>query len=85
MDKVSIVRCNDYDIQHVYESVSRSIELLGGMSRFVKPGMKVLLKCNLLMRKRPEEAATTHPEVAAAVARLVKEAGAIPIIADSPG
>jgi len=85
MDKVSIVRCNDYESAHVYESVARSIELLGGMSRFVKPGMKVLLKCNLLMRKRPEEAATTHPEVAAAVARLVKEAGAIPIIADSPG
>jgi uncharacterized protein (DUF362 family)/Pyruvate/2-oxoacid:ferredoxin oxidoreductase delta subunit len=55
------------------------------MHKFIKPGMKVVLKCNQLMRKKPEEAATTHPEVAAAVARLVKEAGATPIIADSPG
>ena len=60
--------------QHVFDSVSRSIELLGGMNRFVQPGMKVLLKCNLPSAK-PEEAATTHPEIAAAVAGLVKEAG----------
>ncbi|MGI6141389.1 MAG: DUF362 domain-containing protein [Caldicoprobacterales bacterium] len=85
MERVSIVKCNDYKTQHVFDSVSRSIELLGGMNRFVQPGMKVLLKCNLLMRKKPEEAATTHPEIAAAVAGLVKEAGGIPIIADSPG
>ena len=37
------------------------------------------------LRKKPEEAATTHPEIAAAVARLVKEVGGIPIIGDSPG
>ncbi len=85
MDKVSIIRCDNYQPQQVYDSVSRSIDLLGGMGRFVQPGMKVLLKCNLLMRKKPEEAATTHPEIAAAVARLVKEAGGVPIIADSPG
>ncbi|WZL79913.1 DUF362 domain-containing protein [Eubacteriales bacterium mix99] len=64
--------------------MSRSIGLLGGMDHFVKPGEKVLLKCNLLMKKSPEEATTTHPEVAAAVARLVREAGAVPVLADSP-
>ena len=85
MAGVSIVKCNDYEAEKVYQAVSRSIELLGGMKKFIRPGMKVVLKCNLLMRKKPEEAATTHPEVAAAVARLVKEAGATPIIADSPG
>lgn len=85
MEKVSVVKCDSYQSKQVYHSVSRSIKLLGGMDRFVQPGMKVLLKCNLLMRKKPQEAATTHPEVAAAVARLVKEAGGVPIIADSPG
>src|SRR5690554_2844250 len=85
MQQVSIVKCDNYDPQQVYESVSKSIELLGGIGSFIKPGMRVLLKCNLLMRKKPEEAATTHPEVAAAVARLVKEAGGIPVIGDSPG
>ena len=83
MEKVSIVKCS-YQPQQVYHSVSQSIKLLGGMESFVQPGMKVLLKCNLLMRKS-RGSSTTHPEVAAAVARLVKEAGGVPIIADSPG
>lgn len=85
MSKVSIVKCNDYSSDKVYIAVSKSLELLGGIEKYIKPGMKVLLKCNLLMKKRPEECATTNPEVAAALARLVKEAGAIPIIGDSPG
>ncbi|HUX46513.1 MAG TPA: DUF362 domain-containing protein, partial [Desulfosporosinus sp.] len=57
----------------------------GGMSAFVKPGQKVLLKVNLLMKKRPEEAVTTHPSVVEAVVHLVQEVGGIPIIGDSPG
>ncbi|HOB20501.1 MAG TPA: DUF362 domain-containing protein [Candidatus Atribacteria bacterium] len=85
MSKVAIVKCADYDPDSVYASVSKSLELLGGLDKYIKPGMRVLLKCNLLMKKRPEEAATTHPEVAAALARAVREAGAHPIIADSPG
>lgn len=85
MERVSIVKCGDYQPSRVYEAVTRSINLLGGMSQFIKPGMKVLLKCNLLMRKKPEEATTTHPEIVAAAARLVREAGAVPTIADSPG
>ena len=67
--------------QHLREGLAE----LGGMSAFVKPGQKVLLKVNLLMKKRPEEAVTTHPSVVEAVARLVLEAGGIPIIGDSPG
>ncbi|MFZ3101219.1 MAG: DUF362 domain-containing protein [Desulfitobacteriaceae bacterium] len=58
---------------------------LGGMSAFVQPGQRVLLKVNLLMKKRPEEAVTTHPSVVEAVVRLVQEAGGIPVIGDSPG
>jgi uncharacterized protein (DUF362 family)/Pyruvate/2-oxoacid:ferredoxin oxidoreductase delta subunit len=37
------------------------------------------------MKRKPEKATTTHPAVARAVAELVKEAGAVPIIGDSPG
>lgn len=85
MSTVSIVKCNDYQSDKVYAALSRSLELLGGIEKYISPGMKVLLKCNLLMKKKPEESCTTHPEVAAALARLVREAGAIPIIADSPG
>jgi len=76
--------CPDYTMdveQHLRDGLAE----LGGMSAFVKPGQKVLLKVNLLMKKRPEEAVTTHPSVVEAVVHLVQEAGGIPIIGDSPG
>ena len=82
--KVILKYCPDYTMnveQHLREGLSE----LGGMSAFVKPGQKVLLKVNLLMKKRPEEAVTTHPSVVEAVVHLVQEAGGIPIIGDSPG
>ncbi|NLC43178.1 MAG: DUF362 domain-containing protein [Clostridiales bacterium] len=85
MDQVSIMKCDDYEPEQVYKALTTSLSLLGDSSQFIRPGMRVLLKCNLLMRKKPEEAATTHPEIVAAVARWVKTAGGIPVIADSPG
>lgn len=85
MQQVSQIRCLSYDTPEVEEAVRKSIENLGGIKEYVKPGMKVLLKCNLLMPKRPEECVTTHPAVVQAMALLVKNAGATPIIADCPG
>ncbi|HYW83442.1 MAG TPA: DUF362 domain-containing protein, partial [Spirochaetia bacterium] len=82
---VSLARCGSYDFQEVKDSVRQSVELLGGMSAFVKPGERVLLKVNLLMKRKPEKATTTHPAVARALAELVREAGGRPIIGDSPG
>jgi len=85
MPKVSIVRCQDYDSQRVFEAVDRAVNLVGGIESYVKSGMKVLLKPNLLSARYPEEGVDTHPEVVRAVARLVKRAGGVPIIGDSPG
>jgi uncharacterized protein (DUF362 family) len=61
------------------------VELIGGMGAFVRPGERVLLKANLLMRRKPEKATTTHPAVVRAMAELVLAAGGKPIIFDSPG
>lgn len=49
---------------------------LGGMSRFVKTGSVVLVKPNIGWARKPEQAATTNPEVVAEIVRLCKEAGA---------
>ena len=52
----------------------------------IKPGMTVLLKPNLVDVPRSRESgAVTHPEVCRAVAELVMEVGAYPVIADSAG
>ena len=85
MTKVSIVRCPDYEREKVFDSVKRAIDLIGGINAFVKPGSKVLLKPNLLSPHPPEDCVTTHPEVIRAVARLVKEAGGVVWLGDSPG
>ena len=57
---------------------------LGGMEHFVSQGDKVLLKINLLSAKEAARAVTTHPAMVSAVARVVRLAGGIPFIGDSP-
>ena len=83
--KVSLIRCDNYGARGVYDAVKASIELLGGISSFVRGGAHVLIKPNLLSAKPPESGVDTHPEVVRAVVRLVKEAGGYVRVGDSPG
>ena len=85
MAKVSIVHCGSYDTAQVFDAVKRAVDSIGGIGEFVKPGMKVLLKPNLLSARLPEEGVDTHPEVVRAVIRIVKSAGGEVKIGDSPG
>jgi len=82
-NKVYIVACNDY--AEIEEKLTTLMNLMGGMQRFAERGQNIVLKVNLLREARPEAAVSTHPLLVAAVARLAKEKGAKPIIADSPG
>lgn len=84
-DRVSVVRCDDYDAEKVIVAVARSIELLGGIDRFVSPGQKVVLKPNLLQAAPPEKCVTPHPTVVQAVAILLKKHGCEVVIAESAG
>ena len=47
MDKVSLVKCNSYELNEVEYALDNSLRLIGGLDRYIKPGMKVLVKCNL--------------------------------------
>lgn len=85
MSKVSLARCSDYGTDNVYNAVKKAVDLLGGIGRFVKPGMNVLIKPNLLTVSAPESAVVTHPEVIRAVVRLVKKTGASVMVGDAPG
>jgi len=85
MSLVSIVKASQYDKSTVGRALEESFKNLGGVEKFVKPGMKVALKANLLMKKSPEEAATTHPVLVGELARIIKKAGADVLIVDSPG
>jgi uncharacterized protein (DUF362 family)/Pyruvate/2-oxoacid:ferredoxin oxidoreductase delta subunit len=81
---VSIVDCGAYELHAVRQGLAAVLAPLGGVGRFVRPGMKVLLKPNLLTAASPERAVTTHPVVVQAVAELVQEAGGVVSIGDSP-
>ena len=83
--QVSLVRCGTYALDEVRAAVRGVLAPLGGIGAWVRPGMRVLLKPNLLMRKHPDAAVTTHPVLVAAVAELVRDAGGRVLIADSPG
>jgi uncharacterized protein (DUF362 family)/NAD-dependent dihydropyrimidine dehydrogenase PreA subunit len=82
---VSIVACESYVPDCVRPALETALAPLGGMRRFVRPGMRVLLKPNLLKPIEPERGITTHPSVIQAVAEMVLEAGGVVWIGDSPG
>ncbi len=54
----------------------KALEAMGGISRFVKKGQRIILKPNMSFSRTPEFSATTHPLVVATVAQACIEAGA---------
>lgn len=72
-EKVSIVKKNG---KSVLETVKKAVDLLGGMSEFVKPGQKVMLKPNCTGPLSSDDGAVTSNEVIESVITLVREAGA---------
>jgi uncharacterized protein (DUF362 family)/Pyruvate/2-oxoacid:ferredoxin oxidoreductase delta subunit len=82
---VAAARCTDYEFKTVQAALKEVLAPLGGMAAFVKPGERIVLKPNLLMPAAIEKAVVTHPAVLAAVAVEVMEAGAYPIVVESPG
>ncbi len=82
--KISVVKCSSYEPALVEQAVRRTIDLLGGITNFVKPGSRVLVKPNLLMSKEPECAITTHPQVVRSVIHILKEINCKIIIGDGP-
>jgi uncharacterized protein (DUF362 family) len=82
--RVSVVKCDNYEPTKVEQAIRKSLDLLGGVTSFVKPGSRVLVKPNLLMSKGPEYGITTHPEVVRVVIHILKEINCKIIIGDGP-
>ncbi len=82
---VAVSPCENYESNEIY-SLLCTLFAEAGIEKEMIEGKKVVLKANLVMAKKPEFAATTHPAVAEAAARLLSEMGAAQItLADSPG
>jgi uncharacterized protein (DUF362 family)/Pyruvate/2-oxoacid:ferredoxin oxidoreductase delta subunit len=81
---VSIRRCGEYAPQKAAVAVTKAVDEIGGIDRFIKKGNHVLIKPNLLISSSVDKHVTTHPEIVRAVIKLVKKAGGKPRIGDSP-
>lgn len=84
MTDVVFVPCKDYSSGCVEKALTDVLEPLGGLS-FIKKGMKVAIKANLVSFMKPEAAATTHPALLCRLTSMIVDRGASVIVGDSPG
>lgn len=83
--RVSLHRCATYAQAEVEAALAQCLNNLGGLASYIKPGMRVALKCNLLLPMQPHQGGTTHPSLVEALVREIQKIGAVPFIIDSPG
>jgi uncharacterized protein (DUF362 family) len=63
----------------------KAVDALGGMSRFVRKGNRVVLKPNMSFASGPDRASNTHPALVFAIAQMCLEAGAEQVmVVDNP-
>lgn len=84
-NRVSLVKCEEYDRGIVRDSVRKALGLLGGPEAIARPGDSVFLKVNAVIAAAPETGIVTHPEVVRAVAEEFLEVTDRVVIGDSPG
>jgi uncharacterized protein (DUF362 family) len=81
---VTLTRCDDYNQSAIAEAIEKHFDLLGGLEKFVSHGDSVLLKPNFIAPRSRRHATQTDPAVILETARLLKDFGARPFVADSP-
>ena len=81
--RVFITRCDNYD--QAATAVDSVLDAFGGAVAILNGRKRVLVKPNLIMPRKPDDAATTHPAVIAAVCSAFIKAGASVTIIDSTG
>lgn len=85
MSLISIQKTDEYSLTVLEKAVEAHFAALE-VEKDLRPGMKVLLKPNLLAARKPELAVTTHPALVQAVADwLIKRGITDIVLADSPG
>lgn len=81
---VAVVRCKTYNVEAVKPALEEALNAVNGLD-FVMPGMKIIIKPNLVSFKKPDAAATTHPALLEALVEMLLARGAAVTIGDSPG
>ncbi len=84
MYDVAVVRCEEYQSEAARAALTEAIGAVGGLD-WVTPGMKVVIKANLVSFMNPDRAATTHPVLLCELVKMLTERGAEVVVGDSPG
>ena len=84
MIEVSLVKCESYDEKEVRTALEAVLEPVGGLE-WVRSGMTVVIKANLVAGMSPDKAVTTHPVLLCERTKMLKAKGATVVIGDSPG
>lgn len=84
MYDVAIVACDQYQVDIAHNALREAIDAVGGLD-WVKTGMKIVIKANLVSFMSPDKAATTHPVLLCELVKMLRERGADVIVGDSPG
>jgi uncharacterized protein (DUF362 family)/NAD-dependent dihydropyrimidine dehydrogenase PreA subunit len=77
---VSVVHCDAYDPARVSKALA---ETLAHLNVSFQPGMRVLIKPNLMSPVKPERAITTHPVVLEELCKILKAAGVEILVGES--
>ena len=81
---VSAVKCASYDENEIKKALEAVLAPIGGLD-WVKEGMKIAIKANLVTFAKPEEAVTTHPVLICELIKMLRARGASAVVGDSPG
>lgn len=81
----TLYHVSEYKEELVYPAVCKALNALS-IAEDLRPGLKIVIKPNLVMAKSPDFPVTTHPLVVKAVVRYLKEHGITDItLAESSG
>ena len=83
MADVICVPCADYEPAHCRAAMEALLARVGGLD-WIRPGMRIGIKLNLVSAMAPELAATTHPALVSALVDILREKNAVPVLGDSP-
>ena len=76
MDEIAVVKNKG----NIASAVRESIDLMGGVGKYIQRGDKVCIKPNLCMDKPNSTGVTTHPAVVESLVRMAWEAGARDVV-----
>jgi len=82
MTKVSVLKCENYNVEEIYKVIKRSLKNINFQ---IPKNKKILLKPNVLSQRKPETAVDTHPAILNALCKLLKENNNEIWIGDSAG